>query len=182
MAFSVVLDACVLYPAHLRDTLLRLAEVGLFRVLWSEDILDELSRNLVEGGIAEASVSRLLDEMSAAFPDASVRGYAGLIASMRCHPKDRHVLAAAVRADAAAIVTFDIRDFPEDSLAEFQIDVVHPDEFLDDALDLAPRQVVDELAAQARANRRDPKSLASLLQALEVAGVPGFVDAVRRRI
>jgi hypothetical protein len=46
--FAVVLDACVLYPLPLRDTLLRCAEQNLYEVRWSRRILDELARNLVE--------------------------------------------------------------------------------------------------------------------------------------
>ena len=157
MSFSVVLDTCVLYPAHLRDTLLRLAERGLFRPLWSADILDELVRNLTEAGIGEESVSRLIGEMSGAFVDAEVGGYRSLIDSMACDPKDRHVLAAAVRADAGAIVTFNVGDFPDAAVLEYELDVIHPDDFLMDVLDLAPRVVLGELALQAAANRREPK-------------------------
>ncbi len=110
MPFTVVLDTCVIYPAHLRDTLLRQAERGLYRALWSDDILDELRRNLVEDGFGVDSVDRLLTEMRRAFPDAEIGGYRSLIDGLTCDPKDRHVLAAAVRADAAAIVSFNIRD------------------------------------------------------------------------
>jgi len=181
VSFSVVLDTCVLYPAHLCDTLLRLAELGLYRVLWSEDILEELSRNLRDRGIDGDAVDRRLSEMSGAFPGCRGPRLHRADRSMRCDPKDRHVLAAAVRADSGAIVTFNTRDFPDHALTEFQIEVVHPDEFLLDTLDLAPRIVIDELAAQAAANRRAPKTLPSLLRALEVAGVPRFADQVRRQ-
>jgi predicted nucleic acid-binding protein len=181
VSFSVVLDTCVLYPAHLRDTLLRLAERGLFRPLWSADILDELVRNLMEAGIGEESVSRLIGEMSGAFVDAEVGGYRSLIDSMACDPKDRHVMAAAVRADAGAIVTFNVADFPDAAVLEYELDVIHPDDFLMDVLDLAPRVVLGELALQAAANRREPKTVALLLDVLERSGVPAFVDEVRRR-
>lgn len=56
MAFPAFLDTCVLYPAYLCDTLLRLAESDAYRPLWSDDVLNELQRNLVERGIAPASV------------------------------------------------------------------------------------------------------------------------------
>lgn len=74
MPFSAVLDTCALYPAHLRDTLLRLAERGLYRALWSDDIVEELRRNLIEL-VEPPTVDRLLDQMAAAFPDAEVTGY-----------------------------------------------------------------------------------------------------------
>jgi predicted nucleic acid-binding protein len=105
MTFSVVLDTCVLYPAYLRDTLLRLAEAGLFRPLWSAGILDELDRNLVEAGIPAQTVQRLVTEMRTAFDDAEVVSYEPLIATMTCDHKDRHVLAAAVCAGADTLVT-----------------------------------------------------------------------------
>ena len=182
MAFTVVLDTCVLYPSNLRDTLLRLAERGLYRALWSDDILIELERNLIEAGIVPMSVLHLLGQMQRAFPDSLVLGYRRLIPTMTCDEKDRHVLAAAVRADAAAIITFNTRDFPNESFDPFQIDVIDPDALLLDQLDLSPRAVIEELEAQAAANRREPKSVAGLLDVLARAGVPQFADEVRRRL
>jgi len=181
VSFAVVLDTCVLYPAHLRDTLLRLSERDLYRALWSRDIITELSRNLVGLGIAPEAVGHLTAEMTCSFPDAEVAGHGALIESMTCDPKDRHVLAAAVRSDAAAIVTFNMKDFPLGSTDRFEIDVIHPADFLLDLLDLAPTVVISELEQQATANRRDPKTLNTLLDALTKAGVAGFADEVRRR-
>ena len=182
MPFAVVLDTCVLYPANLRDTLLRLAESGLYHALWSPDIIDELHRNLVEDGFNATSVDRLIVEMRTAFPDAEVSGYRSLIDELTCDPKDRHVLAAAVRANVDAIVTFNISDFPATSVEKYEIEVIHPDTFLLDQLDLAPSAVIAELGRQAAANRRDPKTLPSILDALAKAGLPSFADEVRRRI
>ena len=181
MPFAVVLDTCVVYPAHLRDTLLRLAERGLYRALWSPDIIEELHRNLVEAGIDVRLVDNLVAEMGGAFPDAEVTGYCSLLEGLTCDPKDRHVLAAAVRANASGIVTFNLDDFRAASVEPFEIEVIHPDTFLLDQLDLAPVEVIDELARQAAANRREPKTLPSILDALAKAGVPSFADEVRRR-
>lgn len=130
MPQAVVLDACVLHPAHLRDTLLRLAERELFEPLWTSTILDELIRSLIARGIARESVLRVTERMQIAFDNAIVTGFEYLIESMTCHEKDRHVLAAAVRADADAIITFNVRDFPQASLAPHNVKVINPDDFL----------------------------------------------------
>lgn len=181
MPFAAVLDTCVLYPAHLRDTLLRLGERDLYVPLWSEDILEELSRNLADSGIGSESIEHLLSEMRFAFPEAAITGYHPLIDSLECDPKDRHVLAAAVRSDAGALVTFNITDFPAASLDRFAIDVLHPSEFLLDLLDLAPRLVINELKLQASSNRRRPKIFTDLLDALGRAGAEAFAEEVRQR-
>ena len=180
MAFRAVLDTCVLHPAHLRDTLLRLAERRLYVALWSDGILEELRGSLTRAGVAPVSVERLLAAMHEAFPDSQVHGYEVLIDAMECDPKDRHVLAAAVRADAAALVTFNMSDFPAESTEQFAIEAVGPDEFLLDLLDLDPEAVTAELEAQAAANRADPKTLPELLRALALAGAPRFAAEVKR--
>lgn len=103
MAFRVVLDACVLYPFSLRDILLRLAECELYDLYWSDRILAETTRNLVESGVMpQQAADRLETAMRGAF-DGSVVSAAAigqLEPAMTNHPKDRHVLAAAVAAHA----------------------------------------------------------------------------------
>lgn len=68
MAFPAFLDTCVLYPAYLCDTLLRLAEAETFRALWSVDVLDELRRNLIEQGVDPDGVDYRIGEMRRSFP------------------------------------------------------------------------------------------------------------------
>ncbi|MET0418573.1 MAG: PIN domain-containing protein [Actinoplanes sp.] len=94
VAFPAFLDTCVLYPAYLCDTLLRLAESSAYRPLWSADVFAELRRNLVGRGLPPGRVDRRLDQMSRSFPDTQVTGHESLIDGMTNHPKDRHVLAA----------------------------------------------------------------------------------------
>jgi hypothetical protein len=94
VAFPAPLDTCVLYPAYLCDTLLRLAEAEAYRPLWSSDILAELRRNVAEAGVPVDRVERRIANMSQSFPDAMVSGYESLIDGMTNDPKDRHVLAA----------------------------------------------------------------------------------------
>ncbi len=89
---------------YLRDTLLRLATGETYRPLWSGDMLDELARGLTEA-IGPHTSERIVVNTASAFPDACVTGHDQLVAAMRNEAKDRHVLAAAVRANASAIVT-----------------------------------------------------------------------------
>lgn len=182
MAFPALLDTCVLYPAYLCDTLLRLAEAETYRPLWSADILVELRRNLVERGILAHRVDRRIGQMTQAFPDAMVTGYEHLVDSMANDPKDRHVLAAAVRANAEVIVTFNVRDFPEPALKPYDIRAVGPDDFLLDQLDLYPGLTVSVLEEQAASYRREPTTVGGLLALLERSGLGRFAAEARRHV
>lgn len=92
-------------PIRLTDLLLRLAEADTFRPLWSDDVLAEVERNLPKLGVTPQKAAQRVRRMRSAFPDANVTGYQSLVPSMENDPKDRHVLAAAVRANAEVIVT-----------------------------------------------------------------------------
>src|SRR5688500_8953497 len=92
---SAFLDANVIVPPVLRDTLLRTAEAGLYHARWSADTLDELVRVLLRYarfGVTQARADRLVAQMERTFPDALVSGYEHLIGAMRNHQSDRHVL------------------------------------------------------------------------------------------
>ena len=182
MTFPALLDTCVLYPAYLCDTLLRLAEADAYRPLWSTHILDELRRNLINAGIPADRVDRRITRMSQSFPDATVTGYESLIDVMANDPKDRHVLASAVRANAEVIVTFNIRDFPDPALKPYDVVAVHPDDFLLDQLDLYPGLTIEVLEQQASSYRREPTTIAGLLPLLERTGLRHFTAEVRRHL
>lgn len=182
MAFPALLDTCVLYPAYLCDTLLRLAEAEAYRPLWSNDILTELRRNVIEAGIRYERVDRRIAHMTRSFPDAMVTGYETLMDGMTNDPKDRHVLAAAVRANAEVVVTFNVRDFPEQALKPYDILAVHPDDFLLDQLDLYPGLTIDVLEQQAASYRREPTTIAGLLPLLKRTGLPQFTADIRRHL
>jgi len=93
-----VLDANVLVPVSLTDTLLRSAEHRRYVPLRTSAILDEVIRNVArlhpEHGTEGAR--RRVSFMTNAFPDAMVSGWERLEPDMTTDPKDRHVLAAAV--------------------------------------------------------------------------------------
>jgi predicted nucleic acid-binding protein len=182
MSFPAFLDTCTLFGAALNDLLLELAERGAYRPLWSAHVLKELERNLTDKRIGAQAARNRIAAMQYAFPDAEVTGYDDLIDGLRNDPKDRHVLAAAIRANAEVIVTFNLRDFPEDALVGYDLEVIHPDEFLLDQLDLYPSLTllaVDEIAS---AYENPAMTTEEYLERLRSAGTPMFADAVLDRI
>lgn len=171
-----VLDASVLYPLPLRDTLLRAAQVGIYEPCWSERILEEVTRNLVENDAADtASAARMIDAMRGAFDAATVEPFkiANLESKMTNDPKDRHVLAAAVATEAAIVVTLNLRDFPRAACEPHSVEPVHPDKFLLDLYTLDPDAMQLALSLQAAALTRPTMAVADILHRLAPT-VPGF--------
>lgn len=113
--FKAVLDSCVLLPMPLADTLLRMAEhPRLYLPMWSNHIMEEVNRNLItKWGKSPDKAAWREGKLREAFPEAWVEGYEPLIQLMQNDPKDRHVLAVAVRSKSELIVTYNKKDFPE---------------------------------------------------------------------
>lgn len=181
MSFPALLDTNVLYGGYLCDFFLRLAERRIYRPLWSEAILSELHKNLLLRFESAAVEHRLLN-MRESFPDALIAGYESLIPGMTCDDKDRHVLAAAIRGGAQVLVTFNLDDFPPASLVGFDIEAVHPDQFLLDQLDLYPGAVTNTLAAWSQDCQNPELSTPELLTFLVKSGVPQFATEAFRYI
>jgi hypothetical protein len=182
-AYSVLYDACVLYPAPLRDLLLRLATVDLFRARWTEMILDECFRNLAKNrpDLQPALLARTRELMNAHVLDALITGYEALIPSLILpDPSDRHVLAAAITGGVDAIITYNLSDFPAKELKVFGIEAQHPDEFIACQLDLGPARVLTALREQRAALRRVPRTLDEFLATLEQQRLVQTVARLRR--
>lgn len=176
---GAVLDACVLVPASLRDTLLRAAEEDLYRVHWSEHILEEVRRTLVDRELAdETGAERLVSTLRSYFPEAAVQGYEPIIASMPNRPGDRHVLAAAIVAGVQTIVTVNLKDFPSEALAPFGLEAQHPDTFLASLFDRHPDRLARILLEQAAELRKPPVTVSDLLTRL-ARHTPTFAQRVR---
>lgn len=185
MAFVVLYDACVLYPAPVRDLLLRIANAGIVRARWSERILDECFRSIVtqRPDLPRENLDRTRRLICEAVPDCLVNGFEHLEAGLELpDPDDRHVLAAAIRANAQAIVTFNLRDFPDHVLARYDIETKHPDEFVLDSIDIAPGAVIQCITNQASALRNPPISMPELLATLRRAELIQSVARLRELI
>jgi predicted nucleic acid-binding protein len=175
--YSAVLDACVLVPMPLCDTLLRLAEEPmLYRPIWSNEILQEVDKALSKFDIPEDKRKRRLDFMRAAFPEASVTIPGSLVNSLTCIPdeKDRHVVAAAIRGHAHVIVTQNIKDFPEAALQEYDLLRHTPDDFLVHQFHLNPGRVLETLDSQAANIRTERVQVLEYLKPI----VPNFAALI----
>jgi predicted nucleic acid-binding protein len=174
MSFIVIYDACVLYPAPLRDLLIRLAQAGVVRARWTEQILDEVFRNVAMNrpDLQPARLSNTRELMKRAIPDCMVTGHERLIAGLELPDRDdRHVLAAAIVAGAQTIVTANLKDFPDRLLKPHGVQALSPDEFVLDLIDLAPAAVIQSVSEQARALKNPPQTLSGLLDTLRRNGL-----------
>lgn len=179
--YPVILDACVLYPARLRDLLMHLGIAGLYQPKWSHAIQDEWCRNLIANrpDIPSQALQRTVKLMNSALPDANVTGYKGLIKGLEMpDPHDRHVLAAAIRAKAEIIVTLNHKDFPPEVLRPFEIEALHPDVFISDLFDLNHALALEAVRRQRQSLKNPPMTVDEFLTMLLKQGLPMTVKAL----
>jgi predicted nucleic acid-binding protein len=180
--FTAVYDACVLYPAPLRDLLMELALTDLFHARWSEEIHQEWMRNVLKNR-PDLEASQLLKTksfMDANVRDALVTGFESLIPSLELPDEnDRHVLAAAIQCSADVIVTFNLKDFPLAYLSSFGVDAQHPDEFMLYLLDLYPIQFCQAVEKVRQRLKNPPMDRESYLLNLLKQGLPQTVSSLK---
>lgn len=177
-----VYDACVLYPAPLRDLLMHLALSGPYRARWSERIHEEWMSALLRQrpDLSRGDLEWTRQQMDTAVPDALVRGYESLEPSLQLpDPDDRHVLAAAILCGAGAIVTYNLKDFPDEVLAAYGITAQHPDEFVGHAFDLSPAAVCKAVRDQRASLQHPPKTVEELFDTYLQQGLATTVSALR---
>lgn len=175
----VFLDTNVLYPISIADLLLRLGDVALHAIVWSEDLLAEVERVLVEDkGLTSARAAYFCRCIREEFADEEVRreDYEHLVDTMTGKDPDDHAHAAAARVAATVLLTFNVDDFPEQDMGGVR--VMTPDGYLVDALNHQSATVlgvIEDMGAQ----RREPQPVTATLAALEKAGLTTFAQRVR---
>jgi predicted nucleic acid-binding protein len=141
--FTCVLDTNVIYPIDIRDLLFWFAYYELYTPKWSKHIFDEWKYVMIRKGVSEEEANKRIGKAQMAFPDALVDNYESLIEGLHLpDEKDRHVLAAAIKTNANVIVTNNLKDFPEDYLANFGLKVKNVDDFITDLIDLNPKRAI----------------------------------------
>lgn len=187
--YTALIDACVLVRVLPRNCLLSLAEAEFFRARWSQPILDEAERAMArlfedrgkdqEAARQEAALQT--SKMVTAFDEAMVLDFEHMIpaASVLPDPDDAHVLAAALKAQAATIVTDNLKDFPAHILTEFGMEVRSTDEFIADTISLDEGRAVEALRGMRERFRKPELTADELLLHMEAAGLLNTVDTLR---
>jgi predicted nucleic acid-binding protein len=154
--FTCVLDTNVIYPIEIRDLLFWFAHYELYTPKWSVHIFDEWKEVMARNGVPEDEILKRVEKANRAFPDALVKNYESLIDSLDLpDPKDRHVLAAAIKTNANLIVTNNLKDFPVDILESYGMSAKSVDDFLTDIIDLNHEKAI-EAFRKLVINRRNP--------------------------
>lgn len=178
-----VLDSDVIYSRVLHELFGRIAaEARLLDLIWSEPLLAEAERVLVERKPVSPQVAaRWVGHLRQAFPNGEV-DIAGLdptvdLATLTTDPDDRHVCALALAGEADYLLSFD-RGYLREGLADYGIDVLSPDAFLSTMVDDEPEALRTVIAEQA-AVWGGGKEIGELLGAYERANAAAFARKAR---
>ena len=166
---TVVYDACVLYPAPLRDLLMWLALTDLFQAKWSEKIHQEWIRNVLQNrpDLTLAQLNRTKQLMNQNVEDANITDYEYLIPSLTLpDPDDIHVLATAIHCRADLIITFNLKDFPLSILKNYRLEAISPDDFILELIEMNETQVIDTVTQHRKSLKNPPLTLEKYLQNL----------------
>jgi predicted nucleic acid-binding protein len=180
--YTVIFDANVMYPAPLRSFLMYLALSGEFRARWSNQIHEEWISNLLNSRaeLQRAQLEKIRDLMNEHVPGSVVTGFEPLIESIELpDADDRHVVAAAIQTRAEAIITFNLKDFPEHSLAQYGLTALHPDEFINSLMDINTGAVIEAAGRHRKSLKNPPFSANEYLDLLQKQKLPSSVSRLR---
>jgi hypothetical protein len=125
-------------------------------------------------------LERTRQMMNSHVRDCLVTGYQDLIPGLTLpDPNDRHVLAAAIKAGASVIVTYNLKHFPAETLEPFGIDAQHPDEFLGYQFDLNRAAICNAVKLQRARLKNPPKSAVEMLDTFASLQLPTIVERLR---
>jgi predicted nucleic acid-binding protein len=182
MPFIVLYDANALYGNAQRDLLIRIARSGLVQAKWTDQILGEMARarRRENPDLSQENLDRLCELMRNAVADCTVTGYEDLVENLKLPDEDdRHVLAAAIRAHAQVIVTNNLKHFPADYLAQFDIEAKSTDDFVLDQLGINDNVVFACVQQIADTRERPPNTVPGILEELERSGLVISAAALR---
>ena len=163
-----VIDSCIIFGMPLCDTLFRAAEQNLYRIVLSQKILEDATRNMViKGRLKPDREAYYHQQIQTTFPDHFVDAPPMLTNSMTNAETDRHVVATAIVSNARYIVTYNLKDFPQVSLETYGVEAIHPDLFLEMLCDRwGNKELYEIICQQSNALKNPPISPQLLLDKL----------------
>lgn len=190
--YTAFIDACVLVSTLRRNLLLTLAEAEFFRIRWSAEVLGETQRAIegllrAKGNVpdqASDKAAKAVAAMQNAFEEAEVCGYEHLTCACEGIPdkKDVHVLAAALKTQAATIVTENLKDFPAAVLEPLNIEARSADDFIADTIALDTGRAIAAIRVMRERFSRPERTAEDLLLDMEAAGLVATVDLLRPHV
>ncbi|PTX99581.1 PIN domain-containing protein [Verrucomicrobia bacterium LW23] len=165
---TVVLDACVLYSARVRDLLMELGALDLFYPRCTDMIHDEWIGNLTQSRPElKDKLERTRHMMNQSTREFLVTGFEHLIDQVSLpDADDRHVLAAAITCNARIIVTNNLKDFPADALQPFGIRALSTDAFVLEMIGMHADQVAGAVSEIVARLRNPPQTVTQYLDSL----------------
>lgn len=179
---AVIYDACILYPAPLRDFLMELALTDLVRARWTEDIQTEWMENLLikRPDLSRERLVRTANLMNKYVRDALIENYQYLIPELELPDSgDRHVLAAAVHSQSSIILTFNLKDFPSNILDRYNITAQHPDRLIVNLFIAHPIEMMQVVSYCHDRLKNPPKTINEYLTTMEKQGLIQTVEMIR---
>jgi len=161
---------------------MQLALTDLFRAKWTRKIHEEWISNLLKNrsDLTREKLERTRDLMNMHVRDCLVEDYEHFETGLELpDANDNHVLAAAIKAKADAIVTLNLRDFPDSVLVKYNVEAIHPDEFISYQIGLSSAAVCGAAKKHRERLKTLPRSVDQYLQTLEAQGLPQTVAALR---
>lgn len=183
-----VLDACVLSPAALRDLLMWLATAKAYEPRWTEEIHAEWIRSLLADrpDISAAQLERTRRLMDKISPRCLVNNWEHHLSSLTLPDEnDRHVLATAIQSNASVIVTFNLSDFPKQTLAIYNIRAVPPDDFLEQVFQDNQPRFLQGIRKHRASLQNPPKTVEEYLATIKRQGLTkclSLLEANREQI
>jgi predicted nucleic acid-binding protein len=185
MPIVAVLDANVLYPAPIRDLLLHMAFLSIYQPKWSDKIQEEWTCSLLakRSDLKKSSLKNTCKWMDTVFPDARTLKDKELKTPINLPDKnDIHIVETAINSHANYIITFNLKDFPKDELEKYDVETIHPDDFVCQMLDELPDVILKAFHNQVLLLKKPAKTADEVLTAIQRCGLPKTENKLRRLV
>jgi len=181
----IILDACILYSELARGLFIQLGKDALIQPKWTKKIEEEWTNNFLknQNEITQHTIDIICLQLEKSLITPKIYDYEHHIENLKLpDPDDRHVLAAAIEANAHYIITFNLRDFPRKRLKKYNVTALHPDKFLLEIFEKHQDHVIESVAKQRSCLQNPPMTSTELLEKYTRSGLKKFSETLQTHI